>query len=458
MKPKIKSFIQGSLVVVVSILVISTIVKAGTITPPSETPVTAKFYTLSEIYTRLTTNATATEGGHDFTFSDNLASTHYTLTQIYDAIPTIVANTVKSGTTYLGVTGTLVPDGTATATDCLDTKTFYSGDSWTKKTGSITTQTLSDANETVSAGYYNATTLSAVDTDLAAGNIAADIDIFGVSGTLLKNLFNGSAGANVADSAFYTQAKGGVDDYNNNGTMPADSYTSTWTICNSGNNYCETGDATNADKKDDSTGLVWSIWLDSGTTHTWFWANNCYEPGTTENPGDCAANGDDACQCVKKTSAGVGCEALGDGGWRLPHQKELMQAYIDGSWGNLSSASNYYWSATTLSNYTPYAWYTRLGLGYTGSTTKTAAVVMVRCVRQLWQQFNFNFNFNFNFGFTEFLYRWLHSPERLWSLGAEIPLPPLIKWGSQIGSTGLSPLWSQRLNFFRNNQSSSQTK
>ena len=602
MKPKIKSFIQGSLVVVVSILVTSTIIKAGTITPPSETPVTAKFYTLSEIYTRLTTNATATEGGHDFTFSDSLASTHYTLTQIYDAIPTIAANTVKLGTTYLGVAGTLVPSGgDATTADVLANKTFFgdsqadwnlqtgtmanigaqiitssttnltitqgyhdgagycvgdtdlistnilsganifgvagdfnvvntsSGDAantdilsgkiawvgglevtgniancsseggstcyaaggyWTAfdkdgdnastaqtaagginyftaptgfydgddrvsatdaqvaaldadlaagnilssatifgLTGSIdncssegsqscyatgtyfagTSKTLSDSTTSQSAGYYPAFNLATVDTDLVASNIGANANIFGVSGTLLKDEYNGSAGSSVLDPTFYALNNfaslmpnndvlgffGGVDDYNGGqisgdlGVMPADSYVGAgWSdSCTIDDHYCGVGDtAVSADKKDNSTGLVWSNLIG---VNTWFWANNCYEPSTpTYNPVKCDTAGDDGCQCVKKPSGSkVGCEALDSTGgntlgpWRTPTQKELMQAYINGSWGNLSSAGNGYWSATTISDDTRYAWYTYLNNGYTGYNTKTTTSISVRCVR-----------------------------------------------------------------------------
>lgn len=47
----------------------------------------------------------------------------------------------------------------------------------------LTTQTLSPANETVGAGYYEGTTLSAVDADLAAANIKKNVVLFGVTGT-----------------------------------------------------------------------------------------------------------------------------------------------------------------------------------------------------------------------------------------------------------------------------------
>lgn len=49
-------------------------------------------------------------------------------------------------------------------------------------TGSLGTQTLSVASTTVSAGNYTATTLSAVDSDLAAANIKNGVTIFGVAG------------------------------------------------------------------------------------------------------------------------------------------------------------------------------------------------------------------------------------------------------------------------------------
>ncbi len=45
-------------------------------------------------------------------------------------------------------------------------------------------QALNPANETVAKGVYDATTLSAVDADLAVGNIALAVNIFGFVGTV----------------------------------------------------------------------------------------------------------------------------------------------------------------------------------------------------------------------------------------------------------------------------------
>ena len=59
-----------------------------------------------------------------------------------------------------------------------------------------------------------------------------------------------------------------------------------------------------------------------------------------------------------------------------------MQAYIDGSYGNLESTAvnRRYWSATTLSTITTYAWFTILSDGYTDVNAKTSSNY-VRCVR-----------------------------------------------------------------------------
>ncbi|HPM28282.1 MAG TPA: DUF1566 domain-containing protein [Candidatus Portnoybacteria bacterium] len=392
----------------IAIFVIFAAVKAGSLTPGASPAATN--YTFQDIYNRIVSGTTSVEANHLFAPSGSPAGSFYTLKQIYEAIPAIDATKLFSGVSYLGETGTLVlacatssfdgmdnlitdaldGDGNGTNRWCItDTGDAVAGDVLSGKKiwidgveiiGTMPTQTLSAASETLNAGYYSATTLSAIDSDLTANKIMADTNIFGITGTLLKNLYNGNANSTVQDYAFYTQAKGGVDDYNKDSTAANGTYVGTWTTCSAAD-YCGTSDS-NANKKDNSTGLVWSTWLDSGTTHTWFWANNCYEPETEQNPGTCVNNGDDACQCVKKTSAKTGCEALGDGNWRLPYQKELMQAYIDGSWYNLSAAGYNYWSATTRSNLTQFAWVVYLNSGDTNIGAKTnSASYRVRCVR-----------------------------------------------------------------------------
>ena len=187
-------------------------------------------------------------------------------------------------------------------------------------------------------------------------------------------------------TGYFAQATGGVDDYNNNQTIPADTFTENWTVCTSANSYCSTNDATacggDVCRRDNRTNLVWSDYILGGADHNWFVANNCWVPGSEQNPGSCSVHGNPACQCVKQTQAEAttSCMALGDGNWRLPYQKELLQAYIDGSWGNLPHAGDNYWSATTQSNHTYLAWRTLLYNGYALTDDKTNTYDS-RCVR-----------------------------------------------------------------------------
>ena len=179
-------------------------------------------------------------------------------------------------------------------------------------------------------------------------------------------------------NADYPQSVGGVDDYNNNAVIPADSYQSSWTTCNVGNNYCGTGRSV-AEKQEVNTGLVWSPRISSSAT--WFNANNCQYPNAL--PGDdgvCNTHGEVACKCVKLSSSKTGCEGYDDGNWRLPTQKEIMMAYIDGSWAQLTNAATTYWSSTTISNATQTSWYTNQYNGNTTNNNKTNNN-SVRCVR-----------------------------------------------------------------------------
>ena len=183
----------------------------------------------------------------------------------------------------------------------------------------------------------------------------------------------------------YPQSVGGVDDYNNNGIIPADSYQATWTACNAGNNYCSSGRSV-AEKKDENTGLIWSPRISSSSN--WFVANRCkYPNGLPGDDGVCNTNGEVACQCVKDTlnedadnTTAVTCDLYDDGNWRLPTQKENMMAYIDGSWAQLTNAAGNYWSSTTSSAATQFSWSTNQYGGLTTNTTKTANL-SVRCVR-----------------------------------------------------------------------------
>ena len=180
---------KTGMTVLISVLIIYGIVQAGTITPPTGTPV-ATFYSLTEIYNFITNNTAATEASPALDFSGSLAGTHYTLTQIYNALASLIsADKVKLGTTYLGTAGTLVPSsGDATAADVLINKTFFGGSQtdWNLQTGTMADNTsfgltCGASNQSVTAGYYSGGTLAG-DANLATGNIKKATSIFGITG------------------------------------------------------------------------------------------------------------------------------------------------------------------------------------------------------------------------------------------------------------------------------------
>lgn len=151
----------------------------------------------------------------------------------------------------------------------------------------------------------------------------------------------------------YPQNVGGIDDFNNGGTIPADTYQKAWEVCDNINDYCGTKD-TFAQRRDLLTGTIWSKLM---SVDNWFNANNCkYPNGLSGDDGNCNTNNEIACVCVKNLQAKTGCESLGDGKWRLPYQKELLFAYIDGIYDKLDFPELGLWSATTKSSSTERSW------------------------------------------------------------------------------------------------------
>ncbi len=123
------------------------------------------------------------------------------------------------------------------------------------------------------------------------------------------------------------------------------------------------------EKLDTRSGLIWSnlIFNDAGTP--------TFRPSNNSNwSWDASGTANVA---VGNLSAIALCTSMGDG-WRLPTQKELMQAYIDGAYFNLTQPSNWLWSATTNSSTSK--WVVQLSDGYTsGAYYQNNS--QVRCVR-----------------------------------------------------------------------------
>ena len=316
MKNKKTSLLSIVPYLIIAILVGVTVAYAGSLTPPGGPAKTMK--SISDLYQLINTGSNTPSS--DFTTPGSVASTMNSLGDTYDLMTTKIA--------------------------AIDTSKILTGTSIFGKAG------------TLPVGYTYGDNTAAFVLGTATG-----------AGTALKNLWNGTSGAFTGGS----QANGGADDYNNGGAPASGRYAMGWTQCTVGNTYCGTGDS-GSSYKDNSTGLIWSKTMnvstyaldDSNGSSNWFVANNC-----TESSGS---------TCTKKSSSKTGCEATS--GWSLPHQKQLMQAYIDGSYGNLEpqGVTRFYWSSTTLSGNTNFAWTGYLSDGYTYDFDKTG-VNVVRCVR-----------------------------------------------------------------------------
>ena len=383
-----KNFIRSGLVVLISVLAIFAIVKAGSLNPSSDPAAT--FFTLENIYSRLTTNATSTEGGHVFSPGASPAGSLYTLEQIYGAIPTIVPGTVKLNTSYLGIDGTLVPSGgTATTTQVCSGQTYYGANqsNWTLATGglsivsstmltsatycgitgNIATQTLSSATTTVSAGYYNATTLNTVDTNLNANNILSGITIFGINGTALSGaslVDTGQtkcydlAGAIITCGSAYNGQDAQYTHASSTHTCDPSYTTSTVSGVNVVTDNC--------------TGLMWRQCSEGQSTST---SSNCSGSATTYT-WDAALS-----QCLNSSYAGYS-------DWRLPNVRELPSIVRYGSSSPAidltyfpNTPSAHYWSASTYVNSPSSAWYVDFYYGFVVVSTKSTGYD-VRCVRQ----------------------------------------------------------------------------
>lgn len=390
----------------ISLLICATVTYAGSLTPSASPAATS--YTLTDIYTRLTTNATATAGNHAFAPSGSPSATLHTLTELYNAVPTIDATKIKNGTTYLGITGSLLPNsGTATTPSVFTGATAHLTGDWNLDTGTLTlacaTATFDGTANTVANAYDGAgdgtnrfcmtNSGDAVAGDILSGKIAW-VDGLAVTGTMaggytygsnsgyyvlgtatapgtaLVNLWNGTNTAATFPGG--SQSNGGVDDYNNAGSPPSNRYAGPagWTQCNAGNSYCGTSDS-GADMKDNSTGLIWSLPC-NGSACTSFSDSS---PLTYSWDSSGSSGGDNGTRTASQLCSD-------HTGWALPHQMQFMQAYIDGSYGNLeaSGVGRDYWSATTLSNFTLNAWGDNLSNGRTNYLAKTYALY-VRCVR-----------------------------------------------------------------------------
>ena len=196
-------------------------------------------------------------------------------------------------------------------------------------------------NETVNAGIYAATTLHAVDPDLAAYNIKSGVNIFGFTGT--------AALPDTGQTSVYTT--------NDDGTYQPGT---------TGKSYTDNGNGTITDNR---TGLMWK---------------KCSEPDTTTN---CSGSP----TAYTWANAITQCEGLSYASrtdWRLPNAVELFSITVQQGSAPLinttyfpSTVSNAYWTSTTRATNTANALRVAFDLGIVNKDSAKTGANYVRCVR-----------------------------------------------------------------------------
>lgn len=163
--------------------------------------------------------------------------------------------------------------------------------------------------------------------------------------------------------------------------------------------------------QDDRTGLIWTDSSNGGVHNNFTWVagddpvnptgNSCnfnaagdanewcnvsnfstpdyYNPANNTQPGDQAKTGVSASEFCLNLAADDGSGVQTD--WRVPTQRELMTAYLDGSEENLPNAARTFWSSSEHVYNKTVAWRVNLHDGYANYTTKTNTGHYVRCVR-----------------------------------------------------------------------------
>ncbi len=153
--------------------------------------------------------------------------------------------------------------------------------------------------------------------------------------------------------------------------------------------------------QDQTTGLYWSDSSTAGVDNEFLWTAG-EDAATTTTACNFLADGDANDYCDNQdpgndyvedddVSAAEFCLNLSldsdnDGtpetDWHLPTQKELMQAYINGSANNLPNPIRYFWSASESSSNPGGAWRVSLHSGNIYGSTKNNDGTYVRCVRR----------------------------------------------------------------------------
>jgi len=258
------------------------------------------------------------------------------------------------------------PDGSATAGDIPSGFTFYAGNGdRTQKTGTLfQNQALMDYDDWNCANN---------NTESATACAAGDSEYTGEEGTWTLKASGGTA-VNVTDN--------GVTVTIASNKVYQDGWTKLyWTDANSGGNIID-NEFAYVDGNDRINPTDNSCNFNSTGTANAYCDNQDPLNAYTEDNDVSAA---DFCLNLQLDADNADSDSKGATGvetdWRLPTQKELMQAYINGAANNLPNPGNYFWSSTEYFGSQSRAWVVYLGLGYTFYNTKSTNYA-VRCVRR----------------------------------------------------------------------------
>ena len=313
----------------------------------------------------------------------------------------LLAGNIKDGVDIFGTEGTFPSDGNTLVGEVKTGRTFYTS-SGTIKTGSGT-RTLSAANDTVNAGFYEETTLSGVDSDLATGNIRQGVDIFGIPGD--PNVADTITGDAAAGDILSTKVAW-VNGSEVTGTIETRSWTSSTTAYEAG--YYEQTDLSAVDsdlaagniKKDvailgiDGTLYVGNLLKtgdaeDGGWGEAFSYQTDDYGGGivTIDNVTGLvwASYGDQTgCNFGNQTdwpSAIDWADALSFAeysDWRMPNRTEINSIVNCGNYDPAinsmyfpNTQSDEYWSSTTFKADTDNAWFVNFTDGNVSNAVKT---------------------------------------------------------------------------------------
>lgn len=264
------------------------------------------------------------------------------------------------------------PSTTATTSDVSSTKTYTPSGSRTATSGTFNLDNLTigtvkngTAFGVSLTGQYPSATypLTGAGTVAGAGNVASGKVAWSNDGTQITG--SGAMGGPCSTQVFDDSQAGATQ--GNNCSL-------TWTTASPP----VTGDDQHAGitNKDPMTGLVWSQYLKNNAGVIQFVSSG----GSTWSWNATAANNVAVGNLTAKQLCSSSSNPAGAGVWRLPTQKEMMQAYIDGTFWNLSLPTTYYYSATELAAGSG-AWNVDLTNGNTGYNYGEGVTISVRCVR-----------------------------------------------------------------------------